>query len=152
MRSSPLSARGVGDSGCRQRGIRSLGARRVGGCGRDRVRGKISDPIAARLADATLLAPHLLPTEVDIALRCLERGGRISTAQVDASRGPFAQFPIDLWPWHLLADWAWQLLVNATTYDAGYLALAELTNAMLVTCDAWLHSMPRSSARVEVPF
>ncbi|MBD3752444.1 MAG: type II toxin-antitoxin system VapC family toxin [Micrococcales bacterium] len=111
---------------------------------------EIGDRIAVRLADATLLAPHLLPTEVDSALRRVERGGRIFTAQVDAARGLFAQFPIDLWPWHLLADRAWQLRANATTYDAGYLALAELTNATLVTCDARLHSMPRSSARVEV--
>ncbi|MGP6204253.1 type II toxin-antitoxin system VapC family toxin [Microbacterium sp. F2] len=112
--------------------------------------GDLGDRIAARLADATLLAPHLLPTEVDSALRGLERGGRISTAQADAARGLFAQFPIDLWPWHLLADRAWQLRANATTYDAGYVALAELTGATLLTCDARLQSIPRSSARVEV--
>lgn len=112
--------------------------------------GDIGDRIAARLADATLLAPHLLPTEVDSALRGLERGGRISTAQADAARGLFAQFPIDLWPWHLLADRAWQLRANATTYDAGYVALAELTGATLVTCDARLQSIPGTRARVDV--
>ena len=112
--------------------------------------GELGDRIAARLADATLLAPHLLPTEVDSALRGLERGGRISTAQADAARGLFAQFPIDLWPWHLLADRAWQLRANATTYDAGYLALAKLTNATLVTCDARLQSIPGTRARVDV--
>lgn len=112
--------------------------------------GELGDRIAARLADATLLAPHLLPTEVDSALRGLERGRRISTAQADAARDLFAQFPIDLWPWHLLSTRAWQLRANATSYDAGYLALAELTNATLVTCDARLQSISRSSARVEV--
>lgn len=112
--------------------------------------GDVGDRIAARLADATLLAPHLLPTEVDSALRGLERGRRISTAQADAARDLFAQFPIDLWPWHLLADRAWQLRANVTTYDAGYLALAELTNATLVTCDARLQSIPGGAARVEV--
>jgi predicted nucleic acid-binding protein len=112
--------------------------------------GDIGDRIAARLADATLLAPHLLPTEVDSALRGLERGGRISTAQADAARGIFAQFPIDLWPWHLLADRAWQLRANATTYDAGYLALAELTGATLLTCDSRLGNVPGVAARVEV--
>lgn len=112
--------------------------------------GELGDRIAARLADATLLAPHLLPAEVDSAVRGLERGGRISTAQADAARGLFAQFPIDLWPWHLLADRAWQLRANATTYDAGYVALAELTGATLLTCDSRLPSVRRSSARVEV--
>ncbi len=112
--------------------------------------GELGDRIAARLADATLLAPHLLPTEVDGALRGLERGRRISTAQADAARDLFAQFPIDLWPWHLLADRAWQLQANATTDDAGYVALAELTNAALVTCDARLGNIPRATARVEV--
>lgn len=112
--------------------------------------GDIGDRIAARLADATLLAPHLLPTQVHNALRGLERGGRISTAQADAARGLFAQFPIDLWPWHLLANRAWQLRANVTTYDAGYIALAELTNATLVTCDARLQSISGATARVEV--
>lgn len=60
----------------------------------------IGDRIAARLADATLLAPHLLPNEVDSALRGLERGRKISTEQADAARDLFAQFPIDHWPWH----------------------------------------------------
>lgn len=36
-RSSPLCTRGVGDNGCRERGIRARGARRISGCGRDRV-------------------------------------------------------------------------------------------------------------------
>ena len=112
--------------------------------------GDIGDRIAVRLADATLLAPHLLPTEVDSALRGLERRRRISTEQADVARDLFAQFPIDLWPWHLLADRAWQLQANATTDDAGYVALAELTNAALVTCDARLGSTPRATARVEV--
>jgi len=112
--------------------------------------GELGDRIAARLADATLLAPHLLPTEVDSALRGLERGRRISTAQADAARDLFAQFPIDLWPWYLLADRAWQLRANVTTYDAGYLALVELTNATLVTCNARLQFIPGAAARVEV--
>jgi predicted nucleic acid-binding protein len=112
--------------------------------------GELGDRIAARLADATLLAPHLLPTEVDSALRGIERGGRISTAQADAARGLFAQFPIDLWPWDLLADRAWQLRANATTYDAGYVALAELTGATLLTCDARLGNVSGATVRVEV--
>lgn len=112
--------------------------------------GDIGDRIAARLADATLLAPHLLPPEVDSTLRGLERGRRISTAQADAARDLFAQFPIDLWPWHLLSTRAWQLRANVKTYDAGYLALAELTNAALVTCDARLGNIPGTAARVEV--
>ncbi len=69
---------------------------------------------------------------------------------MDAARGLFGQFPIDLWQWHLLWARAWQLGANATTYDAGYLALAELTNATLMTCDARLQSIPGSAARVEV--
>jgi len=111
---------------------------------------EIGDRIAVRLADATLLAPHLLPTEVDSALRALEWGGRISPARADAARGLFAQFPIDLWPWHLLADRAWQLRANATTYDGGYIALAEVTNATLVTFDARLGNVSEVTAGVEV--
>lgn len=51
---------------------------------------------------------------------------------------------------HLLADRAWQLRANATTYDAGYVTLAELTGDTLVTCDARLGNIPGATVRGEV--
>ena len=42
------------------------------------------------------------------------------------------------------------LRADVTTDHAGYAALAELTNATLVTCDARLGNVPGVAARVEV--
>ncbi len=44
----------------------------------------------------------------------------------------------------------WELRHNLTTYDAAYVALAELLGAVLVTGDARLSSAPGARCAVEV--
>lgn len=112
--------------------------------------GEAGDRVAARCAAATLLAPALLPVEVDSALRGLRLGKKLTDAEASAARDVYVQLPIELWPWAAVADRAWALSHNATIYDAGYLALAELTGAVLVTRDARIADVPGCSARVEV--
>lgn len=96
--------------------------------------------IAARIGDAHLHAPAILPVEVDSALRGLERGGRLTSEQASVARSHAAGLPIELWPWQVLADRAWELRANVTTYDAGYVALAEHLGATLLTGDRRLAS------------
>ena len=100
--------------------------------------------IAARIGDARLHAPAILPVEVDSALRGLERGGRLTPEQASVARGHAAALPIELWPWHVLADRAWELRANVTTYDAGYAALAEHLGATLLTGDRRLGAAKRA--------
>jgi predicted nucleic acid-binding protein len=112
--------------------------------------GEAGDRIAERCASATLIAPALLPVEVDSALRGLRLGKKVTDAEASAARAAFAQLPIELWPWAAVADRAWALSYNASIYDAGYLALAELTRAALLTRDARIANVPKCTARVEV--
>lgn len=91
--------------------------------------------LAQRLAAAALFAPSILLVEVDSALRGLERGRKLSAAQAEASRRHARRTPIDLWPWETIADRAWELRANLSTYDAGYVALAERIGAPLLTGD-----------------
>lgn len=91
--------------------------------------------LIARLGAAQLHAPAILQTEVDSALRGLELGGKLSAKQAAASRQRATEIPLDLWPWAALGDRAWELRHNLTTYDAGYVALAEMLGATLVTGD-----------------
>jgi predicted nucleic acid-binding protein len=42
---------------------------------------------------------------------------------------------IEQWPYELVASRSWELRRNLSSYDAGYVALAELTGATLVTLD-----------------
>lgn len=106
--------------------------------------------LATRLSDAVLHAPALLSVEVDSALRGLARGGKLTPAQASAARRQAAALPVDLWPWHLLADRAWQLRSNLTTYDAGYVALAEMLAAPLLTGDRRLAGSGAARCPIEV--
>ncbi|WP_431803163.1 type II toxin-antitoxin system VapC family toxin [Microbacterium sp. bgisy203] len=94
--------------------------------------------LAERLDGCLLHAPTHLAVEVDSALRGLERGRRLTQAQAEAARAQAAGLPIDLWSWSLVADRAWDLRHVLTSYDAGYVALAERLGATLLTGDARL--------------
>lgn len=106
--------------------------------------------VAARIGDSSLHAPAILPAEVDSALRGLERGRRLSSIQASAARVQAHGLPIELWPWELLADRAWQLRENLTTYDAGYVALAERLGATLLTGDTRLAAATGPRCEIEV--
>lgn len=105
--------------------------------------------LARRLGSSILHAPIHLPVEVDSALRRLARGGRLSEAQADAARRHASELPIDLWPWSLLADRAWELRHNLSTSDAGYVALAERIGARLVTADRRLDAAGAARCPIE---
>jgi predicted nucleic acid-binding protein len=49
-----------------------------------------------------------------------------------------------------LLERCWQLRANLTTYDAVYVALAELIGAPLVTLDAKLADAPGPTCSIEV--
>lgn len=106
--------------------------------------------IAARIGNSVLHAPAILPVEVDSALRGLEAGRRLSPVHASAARAQAHRMPIELWPWELLAERAWELRRNLTTYDAGYVALAERLGATLLTGDARLAAAPGSRCEIEV--
>lgn len=111
----------------------------------------LGERIAARLGgDVVLHAPAHLPIEVDSGLRGLALGGKLTIAQATTARRSAARLPIELWPWELLADRAWELRENVSTYDAGYVALAERLGAALVTGDARIARAPGVRCRVEV--
>ena len=67
----------------------------------------------------------------------------------DARRG-FAQLALIRCPHEPLSDRVWRLRHNLSAYDATFVALAELLDAPLVTCDARLASAPGHGARVEL--
>lgn len=110
----------------------------------------LTQQIADRLQTVALHAPSILPVEVDSAIRGLERGGRLSSSQAAECRRYAAHLPIELWPWEALADRAWELRANVTTYDAGYIALAERLGATLITGDQRLAASGVARCPIEV--
>jgi predicted nucleic acid-binding protein len=91
---------------------------------------------------ADLAAPHLAPFEVASVLRRLERSRRMSGDQVAQAFADLLDLPVQLWSFEALAGRAWELRPNLTAYDATYVALAELTEAPLVTLDRHIASAP----------
>ncbi|PZU44783.1 MAG: VapC toxin family PIN domain ribonuclease [Microbacterium sp.] len=108
-----------------------------------------TERLAARVGAAALHAPTHLAVEVDSALRGLERGGRLTPAQAEAARRHAAALPIELWPWMLVADRAWELRERLSTYDAGYVALAERLECTLVTGDRRIRASRAARCTIE---
>lgn len=112
--------------------------------------GAVGERVAARVAEAALHAPMHLPVEVDSALRGLVLAGRLTESQGASAFDAARELPIELWPWELLGERAWELRADLSTYDAGYVALAERLGAVLVTGDARIARAPGVRCIVEV--
>jgi len=97
-----------------------------------------------------LHAPHLLDVEVVQALRRLVRTGDVLPARAVEALDDLAALAIRRHSHFDLLGRAWELRDNLTAYDAMYVALAEATDAILVTCDARLGAAPGQEAQIEV--
>jgi predicted nucleic acid-binding protein len=110
-----------------------------------------SGEVIERLAtDSDLSAPHLLDVEFLHALRRLALGGQLSEDRAADARGDFADLAITRYEHTVVTDRIWQLRHGLTAYDAAFVALAELLDAPLVTCDARLARAPGHHATIEL--
>jgi predicted nucleic acid-binding protein len=105
----------------------------------------------ARLAEADLFAPTLLPFECANVIRRAELSGAVSADQAAQAHADLLDLAIDLWPYDVLATRAWELRANLSSYDAAYVALAEVLAIPLVTLDRRISSAPGITCSVSVP-
>jgi len=87
------------------------------------------------------------------AVEPLHGEGRDKT--IAAQRGQEAledlgDLPLNRYPHDFLIPRVWELRATLTAYDAVYVALAELLDAPLLTCDGKISSAPGHHATVEV--
>jgi predicted nucleic acid-binding protein len=107
-------------------------------------------PARQVLSDEQLHVPHLIDSEVANALRRHVALGRLE--------GPHAWTVLDRWrrlgmtryPVVGLLERIWSLRDSISTYDAAYIALAELLNCSLLTADARLGRAPGIQCPVTV--
>ena len=108
--------------------------------------------VAARIADPAegLHVPHLVDVEVTQALRRYAREGELDGAAALTALNDFRGLDLTRHAHEPLLDRVWELRRNLTAYDAVYLALAEVLDSRLVTCDAALARAPGVASRAEL--
>jgi predicted nucleic acid-binding protein len=113
--------------------------------------GTDAEAVRRRLAaDPDQGAPHLIDAEV---LGLIRRD--FLTARLDLTAASQAVADLGDWPGErfdnrLLLDRAWELRGTVRTWDALYVALAEATQATLITRDERLARASGPSCRIEV--
>jgi predicted nucleic acid-binding protein len=103
------------------------------------------------LEGAALTAPHLMPIEAANILRRAALAGAISATTAALAHGDLLDLRVQLWSYSPLAERCWELRENLTTYDATYVALAELLDVPLVTLDRRLAAAPGPRCRFVAP-
>lgn len=98
----------------------------------------------------SLHTPHLLDLEVAQVLRRYVRDKTITAQRGQEALEDLGGLPISRYPHNLLIPRIWELRATLTAYDAAYVALAELLDAPLLTCDAKIASASGHDANVEV--
>jgi len=108
--------------------------------------------VATRIADPALSlhVPHLADIEVTQALRRYANGGDLSVADAALAVEDLRSLDLERHAHEPLLDRVWALRRNLSAYDAVYVALAEVLDTVLLTCDGRLAHAPGVGRRVEL--
>jgi len=111
-----------------------------------------TDGDAARLSlhGHALAAPELIDLEVASVWRRQVTAGQLEMRRADLAIADLLALPLQRIPHQQLVTRCWELRQNLTLYDAAYVALAELLDAVLVTGDKRLSRSPRIRCLVQV--
>lgn len=108
-------------------------------------------PVHARLGpEDELHAPHLVDLEVMASLRGLVAGRKLDEVDARSCLRTLDALPIARYAHGALRARVWELRHNLTPYDAVYVALAEVLDAVLVTGDRAMAAAPGVRCPVEV--
>lgn len=107
--------------------------------------------VTEALKGADLSAPSLVAFEAANIIRRHELAELVSSDQAAQAHADLLDLHIEHWPYEILAARAWELRHNLTSYDASYVALAELTQAALVTLDKRIVNAPGVRCTVRTP-
>lgn len=105
---------------------------------------------ADRIFDQERHAPELIDLEFVNTLRRFVRIGTLAPVEAEAALANFTNFGIERHAHRKLLPRIWAVRDSVSTYDASYVALAEMLDAPLLTCDAKLSRAHGHSARIEL--
>jgi predicted nucleic acid-binding protein len=108
--------------------------------------------IATRIGDPALgiHIPHLADVEVAQALRRYAQKGELEADEAAEALADLRALDLQRHAHEPMLDRVWELRENLTAYDATYIALAEVLDTILLTCDGPLARAPGMAARVEL--
>lgn len=102
-------------------------------------------------ADSQVIcAPHLVDLEIAQVLRRYALRGEIDETRAGEAIDDFIDMSIIRYPHEPFLPRIWELRQNLSAYDASYIALAEVLEAPLITCDARLARSVGHGAMVEL--
>jgi predicted nucleic acid-binding protein len=100
--------------------------------------------------DEVFQVPSIFDAEVLSALRGLVRGGKFDRAAAADLIADLIILPAERWHMSPLLPRMWELRDNLTPYDAAYVALAEVTGAVLLTGDERITAAPTVRCTIQV--
>lgn len=103
---------------------------------------------AGRVFGQTRHAPHLIDLEILNALCRFTRLGRIEDAEAAIMLDTFRKLAIERHAHADLAERIWELRDSMSAHDGAFVALAEILDAPLLTCDARLSRSHGHRARI----
>jgi len=108
--------------------------------------------IATRIADPALSlhVPHLADIEVTQALRRYANDGDLDATDAANALEDLRALDLERHAHEPLLDRVWALRHNLSAYDAVYVALAEVLDTVLLTCDGGLARARGAGHRVEL--
>ncbi len=108
--------------------------------------------VAKRMTDPAIgvHVPHLVDVEVVQALRRLTSLGELTAVEADTAVDDLRSLDLQRHAHEPLLGRVWALRHNLSAYDAVYVALAEVLDTRVLTCDGRLAGAPRLGDRVEL--
>lgn len=110
--------------------------------------GERGRPVRLAMIEDEIAAPELVDLEVQSTWRRAQYLGEIDAARVNLLRSRYRSLPLVRFAHAPLLERTWSLRDNLTTYDASYVALAELLDAPLYTCDSGIAGAPGVNCEV----
>ncbi|HEX6578131.1 MAG TPA: type II toxin-antitoxin system VapC family toxin [Jiangellaceae bacterium] len=96
------------------------------------------DWVANTVGSAQIAAPELALFETADVLRRQQLRGDLEPVEATLAHNDLLALPLQLWPYAVISDRAWELRGSMTIFDASYMALAEFLDASVLTLDGRL--------------
>lgn len=103
------------------------------------------------LSERDIVAPHLVLVEATNILRRLERAKRLGSLEATSAQRDLLDLDLQLVPFEPFAERVWELRRNVTSYDAWYVAVAEMLGSPLATLDERLSRATGPTCRFLLP-